>query len=64
MFFLFLDTNMHKDGRPVPRSASVINDTPTEGLLIACLLPSSQSFHLPASVNTRLTDEQLRTGLN
>lgn len=63
----------YKDRRPLPRSGSVINTRQTEGLLIACffffffLFPSSQSFHLPASVNTRLTDEQLReltTGLN
>lgn len=47
-----------KDVGSLPRSMSVI-----EGLLIACLfflLPSSQSFHLPGSMNTRLTDEQLR----
>lgn len=40
------------------RSVSVI-----EGLLIACLiflLPSSQSSHLPGSVNTKLKDEQCK----
>lgn len=62
----FPEHEKYKDARPLPRSGPLINGRQTEGLLTD-LFPSSLSFHLPASVNTKLINEQLRglpTGLN